>query len=130
MDLKDLTPKNDDVLVEIVHPVTREPILKPDGTQMSLTLMNPYSKEYREVMYERTDVRLEEAQKSGSTKVKAKDADMASIDTLARITKDWNIHYDGEEPKLSINKAKKIYDDLRWMKLQAEEALENQEAFT
>lgn len=130
MDLKDLAPKSKDVVVNLVHPTTKEPLLKPDGTQMAITLMNPYSKEYREVMYERTDSRLEQAQKKGSTKLSSKEADMGSIDLLARITKSWDIHYDGEETKFSVSKANKIYDELRWMKLQIEEALEGQEAFT
>lgn len=130
MDLKDLTPKQDTVEVILKHPVSLEPVTKPNGDPMKITMFAPTSKEYREVMYERADARLDEAQKSGTTKLTAKEMDNSSIDMLARITKSWDIHYDGKEPKLSVAKAASVYDELRWIKPQLEDALDKFEAFT
>ena len=49
---------------------------------------------------------------------------------LSKITSEWNITYNKEQPKLSVSKAKDLYDEVFWIKDQIEEALADSLDFT
>ena len=50
--------------------------------------------------------------------------------SVCKITASWNITYGGENPKLSVAKAREIYDEVFWIKAQVEEALAESLDFT
>jgi hypothetical protein len=123
MDLKDLTPKSDVVVVELKHPVTQEPLLNEDDSPMTISLYAPHTKEYKVVLWAVTDERLKAAAKTGKIEVKAEDLETQSIESLAKTTKEWSITFDSEKPPLSYDKAKQIYTEVFWIKDQLEAAL-------
>jgi hypothetical protein len=123
MDLKDLTPKSDVVVVELKHPVTQEPLLNEDDSPMTVSLYAPHTKEYKTVLWAVTDERLKAAAKTGKIEVKAEDLEVQSIESLAKTTKEWSITFDSEKPTLSYDKAKQIYTEVFWIKDQLEAAL-------
>ena len=49
---------------------------------------------------------------------------------LSKITVEWNITYGGEKPKLTVTKAKELYDEVFWIKDQIEGALADSLDFT
>ena len=130
MDLKDFAPKSDEVEVVVKHPVNGEPLTNKDGSDMVIVLHAPHSKAYKEVLYEQTNKRLKAAQGSGNTDFTAQDLEEASLELLSKVTKSWNITYDKKQPKLTVAKAKDVYEELFWLKPQIEEALNNTEVFT
>ena len=130
MDLKDFTPKSDEVEVVVKHPVNGEPLTNKDGSDMVIVLHAPHSKAYKEAMYEQTNKRLKVAQGSGSIDLTAQDLEQASLELLSKVTKSWSITYDDSQPKLTAAKAKAIYEELFWLKPQLEEALNSFEVFT
>ena len=121
MDLKDLTPKLDDIVVEIKHPTTGDILKNDDGTPMTITVLAPHSKEYKKIQHEQISKRLKKAQKSKSQDVDYSDIEEATLDVLSKATKAWDITFGGEKPKLSVAKAKSIYDEVFWIKNQIEE---------
>lgn len=125
MDLKDLTPKSDVVVVEIKHPATGEVLKNDDKSPMTITMFAPHSKEYKKVLHEQTNKRLKQMQSKKTQDITAEDLEEASLEALAKTTKEWNITYGGEQPKLSVAKAKQIYDEVFWIKSQLEEAVAN-----
>ena len=125
MDLKDLTPKSDDIVVEIKHPANGETLNNDDKSPMTITVFAPHSKEYKNVLYEQTNKRLKQMQSKNTQDITAEDLEEASLEALAKTTKEWNITYDGEQPKLTVAKAKQIYDEVFWIKAQIEEAAAN-----
>ena len=129
MDLKDFAPKSDTVEVTVKHPVNGEPLTNKDGSDMVIVLHAPHSKVYKEAMYEQTNKRLNAAQKSGDMSLTAQDLEQASLELLSKATKSWDITYDDKQPKLTVAKAKAIYEELFWLKPQLEEALNNSQAF-
>ena len=132
MDLKNLTPTSDTIEVILVHPNTLEPLMN-EGTkksEMSITLYAPHSPEYKKLVHEQTDKRLAQLQKSKKVQISAADIEKSSIDILAKATKEWDITYDGESPKLSVAKAKEIYSEYFWIKDQLEEAINDTLDFT
>ena len=129
MDLKDFAPKSDDVEVTVKHPVNGEPLTNKDGSDMVIVLHAPHSKVYKEAMYEQTNKRLKAAQSSGDMNLTAQDLEQASLELLSKATKSWDITYDDKQPKLTVAKAKAIYEELFWLKPQLEEALNNSQAF-
>lgn len=125
MDLKDLTPKSDDIVVEIKHPANGETLKNDDKSPMTITIFAPHSKEYKKVLYEQTNKRLKQMQSKNTQDITAEDLEEASLEALAKTTKEWNITYGGEQPKLTVDKAKQVYDEVFWIKAQIEEATAN-----
>ena len=125
MDLLDLTPKSDEIVVAIKHPATGEVLKNDDKSDMTITIYAPHSKEYKKVLHEMTNKRLKKMQQKGKNEITAEEIEEATLDTLAKTTKGWNITYGGEVPKLTVAKAKEIYDSVFWIKAQIEEAIES-----
>ena len=123
MDLKDLTPKSDVVVVELKHPATFEPLLNEDDSPMTVTLYAHHTKEHKTVLWDVTDERLKAAAKTGKIEVKSEDLELQSIESLAKTTKSWNINFDGEQQEFSYDKAKEIYTEVFWIKDQLDVAL-------
>ena len=121
MDLMDLKPKTDVIEVILKHPSTGDVLTNENGNEMSVTVYAQYSKEYRAAMHEQQDRRLEKMQSKSSAKYGAADLERDSIDLLCKITKEWDITYGGETPKLT--KAKEVYTEVFWLRNQVEEAL-------
>ena len=130
MDLKDLTPSSDTVEVTIVHPTSYEPLTNEDGSSMVITMYAPHSKEYKAAMHEQTNRRLKQAQSKKKMEITAEDLEAATIELLAKTTKDWKITFGGVKPKFNVDKAKEIYEEVFWIKDQIEEALGNSLDFT
>jgi hypothetical protein len=131
MDLKELKPTKNTIEVTLVHPLNNGPLLNDDGTAMTISVYTQYSKEYKEVMYERADKRIKETKDSGEDfTFSARYAEESSIDILARTTSSWSITYDGKQPELTIDTAKEIYSELFWVKPQIDKAIADDEVFT
>jgi len=129
MDLKDLTPTTDLVDVTLLHPNTEEVLKNDDKSPMTITLYAPHSKIYKAAMHEQTNKQIKKSR--GGKKeidITAEDIEKASLDVLAKVTKEWNITYKGEVPRVS--KAKEIYEEVFWIKDQIEEALKTSLDFT
>jgi len=123
MDLKDLTPNLDDVVVEIKHPTTGDVLKNDDGTDMTITILAPHSKEYKKAQHEQISKRLKKAQKSKSQDVDYSDIEEATLEVLSKTTKSWDITYGGEKPKLTPAKAKDLYEEVFWIRNQIEEVV-------
>lgn len=123
MDLKDLTPKSDDIVVNIVHPISKEPLVNDDSTPMTITVYAQHSKEYKKVQRELINKRLKEAQAAGNTDIDYEQLEAAALELMAKTTKAWDITFDGKKPKLTEAKARQIYDEVFWIKAQIEEAV-------
>ena len=128
-DLLDLTPQSDIIVVTIKHPVSAEVLKNSDGSDMTITVYAPYSKEYKRVSYDIANKRLKAAQEKGKKDFSLEDYEEASLESLARTTKEWNITYGGEIPEYSVEKAKQVYDKVFWIKSQVDEALEGSLSF-
>lgn len=125
MDLKDLTPSSDTVEVAVVHPATLEPLANEDGSPMTITMYAPHSKKYKAAVHEQTNKRLKKAQSKNGFDFTAEDLDEATLDLLAKTTKEWSITFGGEQPKLTLSKAKEVYSEVFWIKDQIEGAVSN-----
>jgi hypothetical protein len=123
MDLKDLTPNLDDVVVEIKHPTTGDVLKNDDGTDMTITILAPHSKEYKKAQHEQISKRLKKSQKSKSQDVDYSDIEEATLEVLSKTTKAWDITYGGEKPKLTPAKAKDLYEEVFWIRNQIEEVV-------
>ena len=125
MDLLDLTPKSDEIVVVIKHPATGEPLKNDDESEMTITIYAPHSKEYKKVLHEQTNKRLKKMQSKGDKDITAEEIEEATLDALAKTTKEWNITYGGEMPKLTVAKAKEVYETVFWIRSQIEGAIED-----
>lgn len=130
MDLKDLKPKSDTLEVIIVHPVTQEPILKDDGTEMSITVYLPHSKSHKEAVHDQVNKRITKMQKKNRVTLTSEEMEEASLELLAKITKKWDIVFNGETPKLTVSSAMDLYREFPWIKEQIEAEMSDAANFT
>ena len=132
MDLMNLIPTTDDIEVVIKHPATFEPLLNDDGSEMTITVYAPHSKEYKAAVHEQTNLRLKQMQKGGrnNNAITAEELEVAGIKMLAKTTKDWNVTFGGEKPKFTVTAAQKLYEEVFWVRDQIEEAVAGAEVFT
>ena len=89
MDLLKLVPTTDTIDVVLMHPATFEPLLNEDGTEMTITVYAPHSKEYKAAVHEQTNLRLKQMQKGGrkgNSSITAEELETASIKMLAKTT--------------------------------------------
>ena len=133
MDLMNLIPTTDTIEVEIKHPKTFDVLTNEDGSAMTITVYAPHSKEYKAAVHEQTNLRLKQMQAKGNRNtnvITAEELDVAAIKMLAKSTKDWNITFGGAQTKYTFDAAKKLYEEVFWIKDQIEEAVADTEVFT
>ena len=130
MDLINLKPTSDTVEVALVNPNTGAALKNDDKTPMTITVYASHSKEHKAVLHEQTNKRLKAMQSGKKQDFTAQDIEEATLTLLSKITADWNITYGGEKPKLSVAKAKDIYEEVFWIKDQIEGALADSLDFT
>jgi len=130
MDLINLKPTSDTVEVALVHPNTGAALKNDDKTPMTITVYASHSKEHKAVLHEQTNKRLKAMQSGKKQDFTAQDIEEATLTLLSKITADWNITYGGEKPKLSVAKAKELYEEVFWIKDQIEGALADSLDFT
>lgn len=114
MDIKDFIPSEDNVTVDLK--IKDKNLTNADGSNMTVTVLSPFSKQYRKILQSITEERI-----------KSKDNDEQDFDafitqTLVDATVDWNITYGDEKPKFSKELAKEIYDKAFWIRSQIQEA--------
>lgn len=128
MDLMNFIPKSDIATFEIKHPLTGEVLKKDDGSVMTITVYLPHSKEYREVVHEQTNKRIQRSQK-GKTLYTSQEIEEATLDLLVKTTQDWDIQLDGKTPKFTQDACKDVYDKLPWVRAQVLQAQEDMTSF-
>jgi hypothetical protein len=129
MDLSKLIPTDDCITVSIKHPVTDEPLTKDDGKEMTITVYAPHSSAYKAVVHEQTNKRIQKAAKGKKITFTAEDIESATLELLAKTTKEWAIQLNGKSPKFSYDEALDLYGKLPWLKQQVLEAQEDYNAF-
>ena len=130
MDLMNLKPTSDTVEVTLVHPNTGDTLKNDDKSDMTITVYASHSKEHKAVLHEQTNKRLKAMQAGKKQEFTAQDIEEATLTLLSKVTAEWNITYGGEKPKLTVAKAKELYDEVFWIKDQIEGALADSMDFT
>lgn len=129
MDLAKLIPTDDTITVSLKHPITDEILTKDDGKEMTITVYAPHSAQYKAAVHEQTNKRIQKAAKGKKVTFTAEDIESATLELLAKTTKEWSIQLNGKSPKFSIDEAADLYAKLPWLKQQVIEAQEDYSAF-
>lgn len=124
MDLSSLKPKSNVIEVILKHPGNGDTLVKPDGTEQSITVYAPHSKEYKKALYAQQNERLKKAQAGNKVEIDAEEIADIRIQLLADVTKSWDILIDGKCPKLTPAKARSLYEEIFWIPGQIEEEIE------
>lgn len=128
MDLSQIVPHSDEIVVTLKYPNTDNVLENDDGTPMTITLHAPHTKEYKAVVYEQANKRIKEGKQEFSIEA----WEESSTDLLIKITKSWDITFGGKKPKLTESKAKEVYTSKAgfWIAEQLQEGINGFEAFT
>tara|TARA_R110000782_G_scaffold211872_1_gene300059 strand:- start:41 stop:445 length:405 start_codon:yes stop_codon:yes gene_type:complete len=132
MDLMDLKPTSDTIEVFIKDPYTGEILTNDgDGSEMTITVYAPHSKEYKAAVHKQTNKRLKAATRKGSVgSISAEELEESGLALLSETVASWDITFGKEKPKLTIEKARTLFTEVFWIKDQVEEAVRDAEVFT
>ena len=113
MDLKNYVPSTDNV--DVVLKIKDKPLKNEDGSDMTITVMSPYSKEYKKILHKLSNDRIKKQKEN-------EDADMAdfeefALDVLVETTVGWNITWDAKTPEFNKELAREIYENAFWIKI-------------
>jgi hypothetical protein len=130
MDLTQFEKKSDTVVVELHNPVDFTPLVRNDGTPMTVEVYGKFSDKYKQVQNSQQNARLKRAQRSGGkVPVTAQELRAERLNLVVTCVKDWNIVLDGETPPCTPDSVKSVFDRLPWVMDQVEEAMEDTQAF-
>jgi hypothetical protein len=130
MDLKNLIPENETVTVTLKHPGNDATLQNEDKTDMTISFWLPHTKEAKKVQHEITNRRLKLMSRTKKMDLTAEDLEDISVESLAKTVSQWNITYGGEQPKLTVIKAKELFSEVFWIRNQVEEAVAEAMDFT
>lgn len=130
MDLMNFKPTSDTVEVILRHPETDEPFCNDDGSEMTITVFAPHSKEYKAALYKQTNKRIQNAAKKGRSDITAEDLETSALTLISETVKAWDITYGGGKPALTEKLAKEVFSEVFWIREQVEEAVATTEFFT
>ncbi len=128
-DLFNMIPTDDTIVITIKHPLTEEPLLKDDNKEMTITVYAPHSAQYKSAIHEQTNKRIQKVSKGKKITFTAEEIENATLELLAKTTKDWSIQLNGKSPKFSVSEAVELYGKLPWLKAQVIDAQEDYSAF-
>lgn len=123
-DLNDLKPNTDVIVVDLLHPSTQDPL------GMTVTVYSPFSKVYKQAQHEQVNKRIKAAQKNKKVDYNAEDIEKATLELMAKVTKEWSIVLGGKTPTLTVATAMEIYEEYPWIKDQVEFAITDTANFT
>ena len=123
-DILDFIPK-DTTKVKLVHPVTGEVLSCDDGTEMFIEVYGSDSKKYRKIQ---ADIARDRSGKKNQ-KLSPEQIDELVTDQLASCIAAWNLEYNGEKPVYSKSTAVEILSEVRWIREQVAEAINDRASF-
>lgn len=100
---------NETVTVTLTNPLSDEdePLTNDDGTPMTVEVYGPDSKPYRSAVHALQNERA----KSGKKSLPPEEVEDQLLDLQAKCVKEWNITLNGENPKATVSKVKKVFTD-------------------
>jgi len=117
MDLTDFIPNDKPIEVLIKNPINDEPLFNKSGSEMSITVLSKYSREFKKIAYDLSSEQDKEDTEDFGKKI------------IIKSILSWDITYEGKKVKLTEDKAKEVFDRLPWVADQVANAIWNEEAF-
>jgi hypothetical protein len=128
--LDTLNPAEEGTVVELEHPVTKDPIIGDDGKPWTISVRGEDSATVRTTVKKLSDKRWERLRKGKKYDSDQDDADL--VEKLASATIGWHgLILDGEPYQFSRENAKKLYADPRfpWIVEQVQLAMVDRQRF-
>lgn len=121
--------KEEGEFMPIYNPGTGEPLMTDDGkAEIGIYLVGRDSKQYREAQRAITNRRLG---RKGGAQLTAERLESEANEILAKCTVSWTkgIVFEGAELDFNYHNAKKLYDNLPWLKEQVDEFVSERSNF-
>ena len=130
MDLKNLIPASDTVVIELEY--KGNALTNEDGTPMTVEVYLPHAKEYKETRHRQSDFIISK----GEQKLKSAEYEDLGYSFIVDTTKGWNITFGEDEetkekikPKFSKKKAREVFEALPFIPELIRKKVDEQEAF-
>lgn len=127
MDLSNITISQESITIELVHPVTDEPIKSESGKVFTWSVFGADSKKYAGIIADKK----RKYRKSKKVDIESEDTWEMSSELLAELTDSFYVVMDGKDVKPTTENANKILSDRRfkWLREQVEKAVYDRAGF-
>lgn len=130
MGLNDIGAVKETTDITIYHPVTGEPLLNADKSEMTVTIHGPYSKRYKEAERAQQNRRFQRAQRSGrGMNLTAEQLEAETFNLMLKCIDNWNVTLDKEPEPFSTEAAREILTEKPWLREQISAAFSDTSAF-
>ena len=99
------------------HPVTGETVKDDDGNPMWIKVLGTDSKAYNRAVSRIASKRTRKGKGQITIEQQAENA----ADLLSELSVDWYVVIDGDTPKFSVEAAKQLYIDHKWIRQQVDD---------
>jgi hypothetical protein len=122
MDLAQLTPVEDGVPMEVVHPETGQVLRDESGQAVTITLLGEDSEVYQSMERASTNRRLKQAQRGRRGGLTAEQLAAEALELVVACTVGWSgVVFAGGVLAYSEANARKLYTALPWLRRQVEQ---------
>ncbi|MEQ8767212.1 MAG: hypothetical protein RL885_25095 [Planctomycetota bacterium] len=116
------------ITVELVHPVTGDPILDTEGQPQWIRAYGADSQQYQKARYAVIDRATERRGRGGVQAPKAAEIEGKAREILARAVSDWQIELEGECPECNLLNVRSLFDRFPWIYEQVDAAINDRGA--
>ncbi len=128
MGLRKIAKVEDTTIITLVDPDDLEtPLTNADGSPMTITVLGPFSKKYKELNFKVQNKRLKHVQRTGGRmQVSAEELAASSREVLVGCVVDWNITVEDEPEPFTHEAVAKVFEEFPWVASQVDAAVGNE----
>lgn len=128
-DLESIGSFQETSTVELLHPSTDEPLYDDDGKPFSVTVFGPTSPQYKKLVHDQTNRRIQKAQRSQKVTMTAEQLESQQMELYSKAVKSWHLFLKGEVPDCTPAKVREIFDAYPWIYEQVVSHIEDRRNF-
>lgn len=113
----------------LVHPVSGEPLLNDDESEMVITVAGLDSPRYKEVSHRQQDARLQAAQRRQGAPLSASKIERDALELLAECVISWRITIESSNPPCNKEAAISLFKAYPWVREQVDRFVHDRRSF-
>jgi len=114
----------------LVHPVSGEPLVNDDESEMTITVAGLDSPRYKEVAHRQQDARLQAAQRRQGAPLSAAKIERDALELLAECVISWRITLGGSaNPPCNKDAAVSLFKTYPWVREQVDRFVHDRRSF-
>jgi hypothetical protein len=131
MSLRKVAKVEDTTTITLVDPIDMETVLtNADGSPMTVTVLGPFSKKYKELNFKVQDKRLKQMQRTGGKmQISAEELTRSAREILVGCVVDWNITVEDDPEPCTPEAVARVLEEFEWVASQLDIVIGSEQNF-